>query len=305
MKGVFATSKNLSAPVRRLVGPAEPELELVVQLVKVPEVEPAVLAPLPDPQRARLALDELGIVEKGVDELKDKDDGSQQQVDQRHQGDLGLQLLGQLLPLATLFELLLQVPLVERGPGALEKEELQVVLKPVAEEELFADERDIQPALRKRIRSVILEHSHFPKQTSPPDRQQVLVDHGHQVVLEPEYPVVDVELGEPTLVHAHPVLLLRPHQLALHVVPGGGLQRRVLDPQGHIVERLDVPVLEEVVKGGQRAGAPEDERHQEADPRGGDRAPFSPNEIILYFKKEEKKKLSLTTSSWRIPPPPL
>ncbi len=61
------------------------------------------------------------------------------------------------------------------------------------------------------------------------------------------------------------------HEPLLDLVPGDGLQLAIVDPEGQVVKVLDVPVLEEVVEGGQGTGAPEDERHQEADP-GDERA---------------------------------
>ena len=48
------------------------------------------------------------------------------------------------------------------------------------------------------------------------ERQHGLVDHGHQVVGEPEYSVVHVQGGQLLLVDAHHVLALGGDQLLLN-----------------------------------------------------------------------------------------
>ena len=75
---------------------------------------------------AWLSFDELCIIEEAVENLPEEDEGHQDQVEQCHQGYLGLEVVGQFLPLGRLLVVLLQVPLVKRGPGTREEEELIV-----------------------------------------------------------------------------------------------------------------------------------------------------------------------------------
>ena len=81
---------------------------------------PSVFTPLSDTERPGLPLDELGVFEEAVEDLPDENDGHEEKVDSRHEGDLGLQVLHQLLLLGHSLEILLQMPLIERSPGSLE-----------------------------------------------------------------------------------------------------------------------------------------------------------------------------------------
>ena len=73
-----------------------------------------------------LSLDELSIIEEAVENLPEEYEGHQDQVEQCHQGYLGLEVAGQLLPLGRLLVVLLQVPLVKGGPGTRKEEEFIV-----------------------------------------------------------------------------------------------------------------------------------------------------------------------------------
>ena len=102
----------------------------------------------------------------------------------------------------------------------LEEQEFQIEFQEVAEDDLLPDEGHVDL-----------------------DWQEVLVDHGDQVVLESENPVVDVKLGELLLVDAHLILFLGQDQTPLDLLPGHGVQLIVWDLQGRVVKALDLPVL--------------------------------------------------------------
>ena len=229
--------------VGRLVRPVQPRPQLVIELVEVSQMDPAVLTPLPHPQTPRLPFDDLHVVEEAMKHLPDEDERHEKQVEKGEQRHLVLELLHQLLLLARLLELVFEMELVERRPWTLKEEELQVVFEPFAEKKDVADERD--------------EHA---------NRQQVLVHHGHHVVLVTENAMIDVQLGELGLVDAHGVLVLRHNQPLLDFMPANGVELVVRDLESDIVKGLNVPKLEEVVEGGEGAGSPKHESEEKAYP---------------------------------------
>merc|ERR1719219_1876674 len=97
-----------------------------------------VQTPLPDTQTARLSLDDLGIVEEAVEYLPEKDDGHQDEVDTTQDNDVGLHGFGQFFPSVDSFVILSKMPLVERSPGRLEEQQLQVEPEASAEEGVVA-----------------------------------------------------------------------------------------------------------------------------------------------------------------------
>ena len=62
---------------------------------------------------------------------------------------------------------------------------------------------------------------------------------------------------------AHHVLLLGLDQPLLHLPPRHAVQLAVRDPQGRVVEALDVPELEHVVDDDDKAGHPEEHRDED------------------------------------------
>ena len=80
-----------------------------------PEVVSAVQAPLSDPQAARLSFDHLGIVEETVEDLPEKDDGHEDQINTSENKDVGLQGICQLLSSVDSLEILSKMPLVKGG----------------------------------------------------------------------------------------------------------------------------------------------------------------------------------------------
>ena len=77
----------------------------------------------------------LGIVEEAVEDLPEKDDGHEDEVDSAQDEYVGPEGVGELLPLGHPLVVLPQVPLVEGGPGRLEEDQLQVELEAGGEED--------------------------------------------------------------------------------------------------------------------------------------------------------------------------
>ena len=128
-------------------------------------------------------------------------------------------------------------------------------------------------------------------------RQQVLVDHGHHVVLVSENAVVDVQLGELGLVDAHGVLVLRHDQPLLDFMPAYGVELVIRDLEGDVVKGLDVPKLEEMVEGGEGSGRPEDQGEEKTYPSWQREAG---NALILDNVAEEGLVSGLVVGALRV-----
>ena len=91
------------------------------------------------------------------------------QVDTAQDYDAVLQRVGQFFSLAHSFVIFAEMPLVERSPRRFEEELLEVELERVAEKDIVAEKGHVEL-----------------------ERKERLVDHGHRVVGETKYSVVDV-----------------------------------------------------------------------------------------------------------------
>ncbi len=112
----------------RFVPTTQPALQLVIQLVKVAQVETAEQWPAPGSQTSRLALDDFSVAKERVQHLPHQHERTQQQIDQTRQQDDAAELLGELLPVCCPFVFGMQTPLVlEERQRAPEQNELKVV----------------------------------------------------------------------------------------------------------------------------------------------------------------------------------
>lgn len=137
------------------------------------------------------------IAEEEHHQRPQEDQRRQHEMRQRNPGDLARQPLRQLNAIRGPLELLLQMPVVlERRPRTTKQDQLNAVPQPATEDHAFT------------------KHRHHDL-----GRYQVLVHHRHHVVLEAQYPMVNVQLGEVLLVYAHLLLGLDVADLALHLVP--------------------------------------------------------------------------------------
>ena len=82
-------------------------------------------------------------------------------------------------------------------PWRFEQNQLQVEPETRTEEYIVAKEGDVELKGEKR-----------------------LVDHGHHIVVKPEYPVIHIQGGELLFMDAHHVLCLGGHQPLLDLPPG-------------------------------------------------------------------------------------
>ena len=78
------------------------------------------MVPFADPEAAGFPFDDLGVVEEAVEDLPEKDEGHQHEVDQGQYHDSGFQAISQVGLFRYFFVVFLQVPLVKGRPWTLE-----------------------------------------------------------------------------------------------------------------------------------------------------------------------------------------
>ena len=101
---------------------------------------------------------QLGIVVEAVEDLPDEDERHEEEVEGSQHGDPALQVLDQFFPLVDALVVLLQVPLVERRPSALEEQPLDVEPEPLAEEDDVATDARQTQANRQKL---LVDQSHL------------------------------------------------------------------------------------------------------------------------------------------------
>lgn len=75
--------------------------------------------------------------------------------------------------------------------------------------------------------------------------------------------MINIEFGEVILVDAQLHLGLRITDALLDFMPSVVLKLNVVNLQGHVEERFDVPIVENVEKDGDGSETPEDHRHSD------------------------------------------
>jgi len=125
------------------------------------------------------------------------------------------------------------------NPGRFEEDKLQVESKTSAEKNIVTKYRDVE-----------LEW------------EEGFVNHRNHVIVESEYPVINIQGCQLLLVDAHHVLGLGGHQPLLHLPPGHRVQAAVWDLQSRIVETFYIPKLEDMIDNNNEPCQPEEDTNE-------------------------------------------